>query len=225
MVMLAFFFTTFVRKASVAVLIGIFFFIVGLLFESFIFSSSFLGYIWWKESLVDPLGYKLLYLLPFFNFGHMFMDITTFTTGKLDDLTDTFIPGPGFPWSQLYNTLPTNLLPLYSGETPSPPTPITAWYMMIMNVALYGTLLWYFDAIIPNEYGTRQPIYFFLLPSYWGYSSRSFENQEEWIRKIMQQKKWMAEPGEDQDVINERAAAMDKGIQLIGLKMCILLTR
>ena len=50
MVMFAFFLTTFVRRARVGILIGIFVFVIGLLFESFVFSSNVLGYIWWDQS-------------------------------------------------------------------------------------------------------------------------------------------------------------------------------
>lgn len=57
MLMLAFFITTFVRKARVAILIGIFVFIIGLLFESFVFSSSFVGYIWWDAG-TSPIAWK-----------------------------------------------------------------------------------------------------------------------------------------------------------------------
>lgn len=83
MVLLAFFITCFVRNTRVAVLIGIFFFVLGLLFESFVFSSSYLGYIWWSVGTIDATGWLILMFIPFFNFGHMFLDITTMTTGKL----------------------------------------------------------------------------------------------------------------------------------------------
>ena len=109
--MFAFFLTTFIRRARIAILAGIFMFVIGLLFESFVFSGSFIGYIWWAPSVVDPAGWKILVwscrlwfglahvhsqcltihshqsLFPFFNFGHMFLDISTLTTGRLDTLT------------------------------------------------------------------------------------------------------------------------------------------
>lgn len=39
MVSFAFFITTFVRRSQVAILIGIFMFVIGLLFESFVFGN------------------------------------------------------------------------------------------------------------------------------------------------------------------------------------------
>jgi hypothetical protein len=37
--------------------------------------------------------------------------------------------------------------------------------MMIVDAILYGILAWYFDKIIPSEFGTSLPPWFFLLPS------------------------------------------------------------
>jgi hypothetical protein len=62
MVMFAFFITTFVRNSNVAVLIGIFIFIIGLLFESFVFGQAFLGYIWWDIDTPSAL-WKCMYYL------------------------------------------------------------------------------------------------------------------------------------------------------------------
>lgn len=55
MVMFSFFITTFVRKSNNAVLIGIFLFIIGLIFESFVFGNAFFGYIWWDPDTTPVL--------------------------------------------------------------------------------------------------------------------------------------------------------------------------
>jgi ATP-binding cassette subfamily A (ABC1) protein 3 len=39
--------------------------------------------------------------------------------------------------------------------------------MMLVDAVLYGILAWYFDKVIPSEYGTQLPLYFPILPSYW----------------------------------------------------------
>ncbi|KAJ3413316.1 ATP-binding cassette sub- A member 1 [Chytridiales sp. JEL 0842] len=218
MVMFAFWLTTFVRQARVAVLLGIFIFIIGLLFETFVFSSSFVGYLWWNPTIIGPIGWQILCLVPFFNFGHMFLDITSFTTGRLDDLTSTFIPGPGFSWNDLYNTLPSNILPIYATGTAEVPQPVQAWYFMLMNIGVYAVLLWYWDAVIPDEYGSRQPPWFFLLPSYWGYTTTSKQAQDEWLKKLTAASKNAdgIEPlaGEDVDVTNERNKALDPNLDV-----------
>ncbi|KAJ3314632.1 ATP-binding cassette sub- A member 1 [Blyttiomyces sp. JEL0837] len=208
MVMLAFFMTTFVRQARVAVLLGIFVFVIGLLFESFVFSGSFLGYLWWNPDIVADIGWKILILVPFFNFGHMFLDISTYTTGRKDDLTDTFIPGPGFKWETLNQNLPSSLAPIYSSGTAYLPAPIQAWSFMFMNIFIYAALLWYFDAIIPDEYGTRQPLYFFVLPSYWGFSTKSKQADEEWLRRVSAEKALPVEGDVDSDILAERDIAL-----------------
>lgn len=39
--------------------------------------------------------------------------------------------------------------------------------MLFVDAILYGILAWYFDKVIPSEYGTQLPFYFPVLPSYW----------------------------------------------------------
>lgn len=128
----AFFITTLVRETRQAILIGIFFFIVGLLFQTVVFSGSFVGYIWWSENTISNIGWIILMFIPFFNFGHMLLDISTLTTGRLDVLTNTFIPGPGFSWDSLYSKIPNNLLTPYDGIYPNIPWPVQAWYFLFL---------------------------------------------------------------------------------------------
>ncbi|KAJ3333018.1 ATP-binding cassette sub- A member 1 [Blyttiomyces sp. JEL0837] len=208
MLMFGYFLTTFVRQARVAVLLGIFIFIIGLLFESFVFSSSYLGYLWWNPQIIPDIGWKCLILIPFFNFGHMFLDISTYTTGRKDSLTDTFIPGPGFHWETLFQTLPSNLAPVYSSGTAYLPTPVQAWYFMLMNIGIFGVLLWYFDAVVPDEYGTRQPFCFPLLPSYWGLKNTTKQAEKEWLRRIKSERSLPVTSDEDYEVSVERQNAL-----------------
>jgi len=59
-----------------------------------VFSSAFVGYIWW-ESKTDPVGWGLLMFLPFFNFGKLYLDIATLAVGKYSNSMDALIAGPG----------------------------------------------------------------------------------------------------------------------------------
>jgi ABC-type multidrug transport system fused ATPase/permease subunit len=209
MVMFAFFITTFVRRSRIAILIGIFIFIIGLLFESFVFSSPTLGYIWWSEKTVGPIYWIVLSFLPFFHFGHMFLDITTLTTGILDTLTDTYIAGPGFKWETLYNPLNETSLPNYGNDGyPLVPAPVQAWYFLLADMAFYAVMMWYFDNVIPNEYGYARPPWFFLTPSYWGMESKSAAEESAWL-KANERFSMAAEDKEDSDVVEERKRALD----------------
>jgi hypothetical protein len=49
----------------------------------------------------------------------------------------------------------------------------TALGMLFFDTVLYAFLGWYFDQVLPQEFGTRQPFYFPLLPSYWCGQSKS----------------------------------------------------
>lgn len=39
--------------------------------------------------------------------------------------------------------------------------------MLLVDFIIYLFLGWYFDKIVPKEYGIRQPWYFLISPSYW----------------------------------------------------------
>ncbi|KAI8927014.1 hypothetical protein BC831DRAFT_399199 [Entophlyctis helioformis] len=211
MVVFGFFITTFVRRARVAVLVGIFVFIVGLLFESFVFSSGFIGYIWWRRSTSSFVP-TILSIFPFFNFGKCFLDISTLTTGKRDDLTGTFIAGPGFGWNNMYNPIPAYLQPTYpDGGKPDIPPTVNAWYALLFDIVLYSVLTWFFDNVIPDEFGYSLPVYFFMLPSYWGFETGKSKavDRADWLANVFDSS--AREPvQEDSDVSVERSRALSE---------------
>jgi len=79
-----------------------------------------------------------------------------------------------------------------------------------MNIALYGGLTWYLDRIIPDEFGSYQPPWFFILPSFWGIHFKGKETEAEWIQK---QKKLKGEIfGDDSSaVIEEKFRTLNPG--------------
>lgn len=151
--------------------------------------------------------------VPFFNFGKMFLDITTLTTGRLDAITSTFIPGPGFPWSAVYNVVDSSLLPTYADGIPLVPPPVQSLYFLIMNVAFYGALTWYFDKVIPNEYGYSRPYLFLFTPSYWRTKSTepTEEDQKKWLSALLKKDTLPIENDEEPDVKKERNKSKQQG--------------
>ncbi|KAK6097421.1 hypothetical protein MT418_003039 [Batrachochytrium dendrobatidis] len=210
MLSFGFLITTFVRSARVAILVGIFVFIIGLLFESFVFSSGFVGYIWWRNTTPSIIP-TIMGLMPFFNFGKCFLDISTLTTGKLSDLTGTYIPGPGLSWSSIYTPISATLLPAYSdGITPKIPALIVSWYFLIFDIIFYGVLTWYFDRVIPDEYGSSLVPWFFIQPTYWGLESQKQRkvDREDWLDEVMATSAREKMEREDSDVLVERSRAL-----------------
>lgn len=205
-------------------LIGIFVFIIGLLFESFIFSSQFLGYLWWSEKTISPLGWQILSFVPFFNFGRMFLDITTRTSGRLDQLTDTYIPGPGFVWDDLYTKFGKDLLvPIGSDGYPNLPAPVQTWHIQIGAIFGYYILTWYLDAVVKDDFGARQPLWFFVLPSYWGFSISKEHGSSSWLKRNTSGKANLKLEGdEDSDVLLEREKALNSdckaALQVVNLR-------
>jgi ABC-type multidrug transport system ATPase subunit len=156
----------------------------------------------------------------------MFLDITTYTTGKLDELTNTFIPGPGFPWSALYHPIPAQVQPLYADGTRADiPPPVYSFYFLLLNMVVYSVLTLYFDRVIPDEYGTRLSPWFFLKKQFWGWREPKEKNAYQdkvWIDK-MKKELGLAEsdPREDVAVTQERHSVLDvdnpSPVKLFGL--------
>lgn len=183
MVTMAFWITTMVKASRTAILIGIFLFIIGLLFESMVFSNTYVGYIWYDEG-TTPVAKNILMLIPFFNFGKIFLDMSTFATGRIDFLTETYIPGPGFKWADLYNPIPESYTPTYDSANvrhPEVPAPIQSWYFMLMNIGIFAILTLYFDQVVADDYGNRRHPLFFLDPTFYGLHFRKKLNTREWI--------------------------------------------
>jgi hypothetical protein len=48
---------------------------------------------------------------------------------------------------------------------------------LFVLIAMFMTLAWYFDNIIPTNRGVPKPYYFFLMPSFWFPSLKSKEEK------------------------------------------------
>ena len=169
MITLAFFLTTLVRRVRSAVSAGTLLLILGIVFMFVVFASPVAGYVWWEQG-TSPAFWAILMFFPPFNFGTLYLNIATLSSGSFDFATDTVVPGPGFPWSQLYEPIPKSSQPTFG--TFNFPLPVQALYFMLWNIVFYALLTWYFDNVIPDEFGQRRPPYFFVQPSYWGCRSR-----------------------------------------------------
>ncbi|XJO74377.1 hypothetical protein BDV3_005203 [Batrachochytrium dendrobatidis] len=213
MVVMAFFMTTFLRRTNTAILVGIFVFIVGLLFQTFVFSSSQTTYILWTRPFLE-MGYVyVLYFFPFFNAGHLFLDTSTVTTGRVDQLTGTKFPGYDFAWSSLFNPIPQELVPNYGvSGVANIPLPVNALYFLLCNCLFYGVLMWYFDNVIADEFGSSRPVYFLFTPTYWGLENiqANMDRLRNWVtRNSTGDAVVEDEANEDADVTEARRLALD----------------
>jgi ABC-type multidrug transport system ATPase subunit len=177
---LGFFISTLVNRTKTAVLIGISILIIGFFVEYIVFSSSQLCYSFWAEDS-NPIYRRIgSYLIPFFNFGKMYMDVSFLSSNTYNYISETIVEGPGFKYDDLFEkvkaTVPGNMN-LDNME----PT-INAFYYLIFNMVFYMILTIYFDNVRPNKYGKKKPFYYFLLPSYWKRSDK-IVNCKEWIKE------------------------------------------
>ncbi|EGC36350.1 hypothetical protein DICPUDRAFT_31990 [Dictyostelium purpureum] len=158
-----FFLLTFIQSTKTAIGIGMGIFIVGSIFQ-LIFSSmgSFIFQLIYETDNSPALAARIiLFVLPMFHFTKILTDIGNITKNY---------PSSHFTWSELN----TNLNSQYLG-TVIPTTGQSLGYLMVLLVA-YIILAWYFEHVIPGNDGTSQPPYFFLLPSYWGFTLKKVKH-------------------------------------------------
>ena len=212
MIAFGFFISTLFHKAATGLFVGIFVFIFGLLFESFVFSTGYVGYIWYKPSTPAFLAH-ILSLLPFFNFGRLFLDISTLTTGKYDLITKSYFPGTGFPWSAVAKAIPSDLLPIYGdGSAPIVPAPIISIIWLLFNIMLYMLLAVYLDQVLPDEYGHHESLFFFLKPIYWGFAPKgTTEAGIKWLGNLGMNNS-VKDANEHSSVIEEQSRALSTSI-------------
>jgi len=124
-----------------------------------VFSSDFVGYIWWEDKTSDA-GWIVLIFFPFFNFGKLYLDIASKTLGSFDFGTAEYVPGSGFflsffllllfcshqtlqhphqdfTWSDLSEVPKAPPFGTYDLAPPS-----HSMLYLLMNMAFYGLLTW-----------------------------------------------------------------------------------
>lgn len=85
-----------------------------------------------------------------------------------------------------------------------------------MNIFFYLVLAWYFDQVIPNEFGSRKSPWFFFTPSWWGYRQKREEtvNNKAWLASVKgdKTKPLLIEGNQDKAVLDEKEIALSDGI-------------
>jgi len=89
---------------------------------------------------------------------------------------------------------------------------------LILDIAFYSILTWYFDNVIPDEFGNRQPLWFFLLPSYWSSNRNGELNYVDWLRNVKNMSQYEDNMNnEDAEVKAEREKTLSEGNYLLFL--------
>ncbi|KAI8831538.1 P-loop containing nucleoside triphosphate hydrolase protein [Chytriomyces cf. hyalinus JEL632] len=134
----ALFIASILETTEPAVLAGTAVFVVAILLQTFVFSDGYCGYILCNPAAASPIIWKVLTIFPFFNFGKLLLDLTTCTHGKRNPVAGGYVEGTGFTITSLVESVPAELLPVYShGTLPDLPAPILSLLLLWMNVALF----------------------------------------------------------------------------------------
>lgn len=62
----------------------------------------------------------------------------------------------GLQWSNFYSTLDCSVISFG-----------TTYWMIVLDILIYGSIAWYVDAVFPGQYGVPKPWNFFLNKDYW----------------------------------------------------------
>jgi len=179
---LGLFITSLVKRSKVAVLIGIATLIIGFLFISVIFADSSITYLFWHKD-IDPIYRRIgSYLIPFFNFGKMFIDISGRSSNSYNYITQTVVKGKGMKYDDLFEK-PESIRDIKSDYDDMEPT-VDAFYYYLLNILIYIILAIYMDNVRPNEYGKRKSYIYFLKPSYWKSSNKELDSRE-WLAETL----------------------------------------
>ncbi|KAJ3275448.1 ATP-binding cassette sub- A member 1 [Terramyces sp. JEL0728] len=188
-------------------------------------TNSFLIFVgaWVTVALGIAFGFKaftksnvfvslVLSFLPFFNFGLMFLMISSLTNGRIDSLTNTAVAGPGMPWSSIYSQIPSDYTITYSdGISAVPPAPVMMFYWFLIDIAFYSVLTWYLDCVIANEFGFRLPYNFLFTSSYWGFNEKKdMEHSKALLMNIINANSIPLPKTIDADVLLRRELALSK---------------
>ena len=111
------------------------------------------------------IGIRSFYFIPAFQFGKMFMDLTTITCFHFDPEHLYWVKSErDFEWDDLFNRNKGVFFSLDRYEVDS------MWetaQTLIYLIMWYGFLAWYFDNTLPDNRGVPKEWNFFLKPSFW----------------------------------------------------------
>lgn len=104
------------------------------------------------------------YFLPPFTYSLIFGIIVRKATSHFDDNGQQFVEGTGFGWADLVQRETGEFS---MGDTYESPTPLFGFAVFMIDIVIYGFLVWYFDHVFSSNRGTSENFYFFLTRQYW----------------------------------------------------------
>jgi len=118
---------------------------------------------------------KLFYLNPCFQFGKIFADITNIVCFHFDPENLNWVQSDtAFEYNDIFKNVEGKFFSKDRYKVESMyETTLTLFFL----IAMFMTLAWYFDNIIPTNRGVPKPYYFFLMPSFWFPSLKSKEEK------------------------------------------------
>lgn len=149
----AFFFSAFLQTESSARVLVVAVFVVTFIASPLLYQAYFLD----PSQDFDTVRW-VVSIIPFFSFFVLFERIVKNSTGsttkgmRWDDRAVNLLPSSVTNSRETFWSLESNL----------------QW--LVASSILFYFLAWYFEQVLPNEYGRRKVPWFFFTPSYWGFS-------------------------------------------------------
>lgn len=178
MLALSAFLSTVIGKTAFANILGSLIFLVGLGFALFWSIADTMSYTLWRSRLGMWFS-----LFPPFLFLKMMMDIKVLTVGPASTNIfpqGTFTETNHYSWDDMFQPLP-----IYASNTvsrnsePIVPTTWDSLMYMLVECCVLLLLTVYADIVFPTKHKPGNMPWFFLMPSYWGFTTRPPEDMGE----------------------------------------------
>jgi len=159
MIGLSLFVSVLVGSAKQAISIGMFLYIVGVLVQIFLGNQDFVAFVYDKDLLASKILRPFFFIYPPFNFAKVVLSISneSFDYGTYK--------GDGYSWSNLGDQS------VIAGD--EIPSDLMSWVWQMIDCVIYYTLAWYLANVLPSDTSSGSPPWFFVLPSYWGFTNCS----------------------------------------------------
>lgn len=155
----------------------------------------------------------ILSFYPPFNFAKIFSDISYACLPEYDKFTRSYVPGPGYKWSDLYKDNE-------HFELVAPPT-ANSFYILLGLSAGFLIIAWYLDNVLPGATGIARTPWFFLTPSFYGIRCQDIRAVSDTQFNKWTQDDILKRPADDpvrMEYENVRNPKIDYALRIVGLK-------
>ena len=149
--------------------------LIGLVLQ-FLLSDINIIYLLYSENLPQwaRITRVLMSLYAPFHFSKAYGDIAKIASSHYDSGEGRWVDGEQYTFDMFDNSISTSI----AGTPVNVPSTFLSVLMIVADGLLLAIIAWYLDHILPSNRGTADKPWFFVLPSYWGFSFGSKQKKK-----------------------------------------------